>query len=97
MEDKLKKFIYIFLILCALFIGMELGVTSKDTKSKELEDRIDNFEEQITDPNNNYKPGQDNTGINPNITNDLAKTGEKAISGLFDYTFGIIESFVSGK
>lgn len=93
----MKKFIYIFLILCALFIGMEMGVPSKDSKSRELEDKLDDFEDQITDPDNNYKPGQDNLDINPNITNNIAKTGEKAISGIFDYTFGLLESFVSGK
>lgn len=90
----MKKFVYIFLILCALFIGMELGVTSKDTKSRDLEKRIDEFEEEITNPNNNYKPGQDNTGVDPNITNSIAKTGEKAINGIFDFTFGLIESFM---
>ena len=38
-----------------LFIGMELGATSKDSKVKDLEKRIDQFEEEITNPNNNYK------------------------------------------
>lgn len=93
----MKKFLYIFLIFVVLFIGMELGVPSKESTSKELEDKIDDFEDQITDPNNNYKPGQDNNEINPNITNDLAKTGERAISGIFDFTFGLLESFVKGK
>jgi len=90
----MKKFAYIFLVLCALFIGMEIGVLSNDTKTRELDERIDEFERQITDPNNNYQPGQDNQKVNPNITNNLAKTGEKAITSFFDYTLGIIESLV---
>jgi hypothetical protein len=73
---------------------MELGATSKDSKVKDLEKRIDQFEEEITNPNNNYKPGQDNDRINPNITNNIAKTGEKAINGIFDFTFGWLESFM---
>lgn len=91
----MRKFVYIFIILCVLFIGMEIGDISSDTKSKELQDRIEDFEDQITNPDNNYKPGQDNKGINPNITNDIAKTGERAITGIFEYTLGLIESFVT--
>lgn len=93
----MKKILYIFIILCVLFIGMELGGTTDQTKSKDLNDKIDDFEDEITNPNNNYKPGQDNNEINPNISNDIAKTGEKAISGIFEYTFGLLETFVSGK
>lgn len=91
----MRKFAYVFLILCVLFIGMELGVPSKEVTSGELNERIDNFEREITNPNNNYKPGQDNHDINPNITNDIAKTGEKAITSVFDFAFGLLESLVS--
>ena len=89
----MKKIFYGFLLLCALFIGMELGVTSRDTISKDLDKKIDDFEEEITNPNNDYKPGQYNNRVNPNITNSIAKTGEKAINGIFDFAFGFLESF----
>lgn len=93
----MKKILYIFIILCVLFIGMELGGTTDYSKSEDLNDKIDDFEDEITDPNNNYIPGQDNNKIDPNITNNIAKTGEKAISEIFEYTFKFLEKFVSGK
>ena len=93
----MKKILVIFIVLCALFIGMELGVPSKESTGKEIQDRIDEFEGKIATPGNNYKPGEDNKDVNPNITNNLAKTGEKAITGIFEYAFGIIESAVKGN
>lgn len=90
----MKKVFYIFLILCALFIGMELGVPARDSTSKELDARIDEFEDNIQKPNNEYKPGQDNIRVDPNLTNSLAKTGERAITGIFEYSLGLLESFV---
>lgn len=93
----MKKILLIFIILCTLFIGMELGVPTRDTTSKELQDRIDEFEGKISSPKNSYKPGEDNEDVNPNITNNLAKTGEKAITGIFEYAFGLINSAVNGN
>ena len=91
----MKKLLLIFVVLCALIIGMELGAPSSDTKNKEIQDRIEDFEGKITTPGNKYIPGEDNKDVNPNITNNLAKTGEKAITGIFDFAFSLIESAVN--
>jgi len=91
----MKKILFVFLLLCALFIGMELGSPTKESTADEINRKIGEFEKEITNPNNNYPKEKNTSAINPNITNEVAKTGEKAISSIFEYAFSIIESFIS--
>lgn len=93
----MKKFIYLLLLLCVFLVGMEIGVPSKASQSKEIQEKIDDFEDEIANPNNKYKPGEDNPTIVPNITNSIAKTGEKAIAGLFDFSFNFLDSLIRNR
>lgn len=90
----MKKLLYLFLLVCVLLIGIKIGEPTKDTTSNKLQDEIAEFEDHLADPNDDY---QFNTKkkINPNVTNSLAKTGENVISGVFKFTFGILESLLN--
>lgn len=92
----MKKVLYIFIIVCILFIGFKIGEPNKENASSNIKDKIDRFEDEITNPNNKYKPDVKD-GVNPNITNDIAKSGEKIISGAFEVAFNLLENIISGR
>lgn len=89
----MKKTLYIFLIGCVLFLGILIGRPTGKTASDEIEDRIDEFEKDITDPDQNYTPDK-KSNITPNLSNSLAKTGENLLDGLFEYAFSLIDGIV---
>lgn len=90
----MKKLFYLFLLICFLLIGIKIGEPTKDTASNQLQNEIEEFEDNLADPNNEYQYDTKKK-ISPNVTNSLAKTGEDVIGGIFKFTFGILESLLN--
>ncbi|HEY8364685.1 MAG TPA: hypothetical protein VIK84_03855 [Haloplasmataceae bacterium] len=80
MEKRILRYAMIVVIF---FIGLSLGVDYQNRSN--LQDSLDQFEDEITKPNNDFEPV--NPSLNPNINNDvehnlftsLAKDGEYII------------------
>jgi hypothetical protein len=88
----MKKIIYTALILLILFIGVLIGDQPSGGRAKEIKDRIEDFENEITDPNNDYDYSE--SIITPNGNNSIARRGDKIIKGIFDYSFGLLKGLI---
>lgn len=98
-----KKFLKYLFILIVFFIGLSLGVNYHESnRPQEVQDELEDFEDEITNPNNNY--GSDFKPVNPNRNNNeshasgeikdnafttLGKDGEQVIKKILD---GIVNS-----
>jgi predicted PurR-regulated permease PerM len=89
----MKKALYIFLVACIFFLGVLFGRPTGDTEADLIEDKIDKFENEITNPNGDYISDK-KSNINPNLSNSLAKSGESVINGIFSYAFGLLDGIV---
>lgn len=89
----MKRVGVLFLILCFFFLGMIIGKPTRETASSELEDKIEDFEKNITSPNNDYVPSRENN-IEPNLSNSMAKKGEDIINGFFNIAFKVIKNIL---
>jgi predicted PurR-regulated permease PerM len=89
----MKKTLYVFLIGCILFLGILIGGPTGQTASDEIQEKIDDFEKEITDPDHDYMPDKKDN-ITPNLSNSLAKTGENVLDGIFKYAFSLIDGIV---
>lgn len=89
----MKKVLYVFLLLICIFLGMLITDETPGSQSKELQNDIDDFENEIVDPNNGYQ-NKNNKGVNPNFTNSIGKKGENIIDSVFDFSFNIINSIL---
>ncbi|MDD3689877.1 MAG: hypothetical protein PHI81_07575 [Synergistaceae bacterium] len=89
----MKKTGLLLLIFCFFMMGIIAGKPTRETASGELEERLDDFEKEITTPNNNYTSIYDNK-VDPNLSNSLAKRGENLINGFFDLTFKVIKGIL---
>ena len=88
----MKKPMIVFAIICILIIGVIIGRPSGKTESEKIQDKIDDFEKSLEDPNYHYEPDpQYKSKVKPNLSNSAAKGGEKIITGVFDYAFGLLE------
>jgi hypothetical protein len=90
-----KKFLKYTLILIIFFIGLSMGVTfQENSRTKELQDDLRDFEDDITNPNNDYdddftptNPTDEDDQVNDdydkdvknNVFTSLAKDGEYLI------------------
>jgi hypothetical protein len=88
----MKKILYTVLILLVLFIGVLIGDQPSGGRAKDIKDRIEDFEYDITQPNNDYDYSE--TIITPNGNNSMAKRGDKIIKGIFDYSFGLLKGLI---
>ena len=91
----MKKVLYVLLLIGALLIGSIITDASRDSQNKEIHDKIEDFEDTITNPNNGYK-GIKDSDMSPNITNSIGKKGEDLIDGVFDFGFGLLEKLIGG-
>ena len=62
----MKKIFYIILLLLILAFGINIGSNNNQNKSEIIKDKIESFEQNIT--NNNIQ----GNNINPNIVNKIA-------------------------
>ena len=62
----MKKIFYIILLLLILAFGINIGSNDNQNKSEIIKDKIESFEQNIT--NNNIQ----GNNINPNIVNKIA-------------------------
>lgn len=88
----MKKVIYGFIILLVLFIGVLIGEEPGTNRAKDIQSKIDIFEEDITKPGNDYNY-KDNI-ITKNNNNKIAKKGDSLIKGLFDLSIGILKGAI---
>lgn len=89
----MKSFFLWLLIICTFFFGFMMGGPSRETASDKLQKELDEFEQEITKPDNQYEPVRQEK-IDPNISNSLAKKGENIITKIFDLSFDAIEKLV---
>jgi len=88
----MKKLAVIFLILMALIVGMNIGGNNTENKAAIIQEQIDEFEENITEPNNEYY-NSDNYAIG--INNKIAKAGGNALSKAFEFSFDLLEKIIN--
>lgn len=82
LEKRLLRYTIIIIIF---FVGLSMGVSYQENNRKNLQKSLDDFEEQITTPNNDFVPvnpvtNQEETyydqEIDHNLFSGLAKDGE---------------------
>lgn len=81
MEKRLLRYTIIIVIF---FVGLSMGVSYQENNRKNLQKSLDDFEKQITTPNNDFVPvnpvnNQDDyyyQEIDHNLFSGLAKDGE---------------------
>ncbi len=84
MEKKLLRYAIIVVIF---FIGLSMGVTyQQENRSKRLQGELSSFEDEITEPNNDFEPVnpvtnpdesyESSPNIDHNLFTSLAKDGE---------------------
>ena len=86
----MKKVLSIVMIFVFLFFGIKIGMTSSEKQN--LEERLEEFESKIIDPNNNYVPK--NEMINPNIIGSIGKKVEVIIDKSFSVLKKVIKKIV---
>ncbi|HHZ18741.1 MAG TPA: hypothetical protein GX390_05580 [Acholeplasmataceae bacterium] len=87
----MKKSGIVFLLLCFFLLGMIAGRPTQETASNDLRERLDEFEEEIVIPGNDYESISAGK-VDPNLSNSLARRGENIITGIFDFAFNLIRS-----
>jgi predicted PurR-regulated permease PerM len=90
----MKKVIVLFLFVCLLIGGVIVGTPTEKSEGTKVKDKIEEFEENIKDPNYNYE-SKDKEKVKPNLSNDIAKGGEKIISSVFDIAIDIVNGFIN--
>ncbi|MFY9422378.1 MAG: hypothetical protein WBK54_04450 [Bacilli bacterium] len=87
----MRKLVYVFLLVCIFVFGMTLGKSEPRSESGRIQERIEEFEKEIQTPGNRYSPREK---IDPNLANEIAKTGENLITKGFDYLLEAINSLI---
>lgn len=88
-----KKFLRIIPIIALIFLGIIIGNSYKIGSSNFFEEAKDRFEEEITNPNNNYQPEP----IYPkgNLTSDIALKIDNGIESVLGGLFRKLASMLS--
>ncbi len=86
MEKKLLRYTIIVIIF---FVGLSMGVTYQQNNRSNLQATLDSYEDEITTPNNDFKPVnpttnpdyiyQESEEIDHNLVSGLAQDGEYVI------------------
>lgn len=84
----MKKVLIFLIIFIAFVLGLRLAGTGTST-SKLLENEIDQFEEQITKPENEYRPKQ--YIPEENIVNKTARKIDSTIEKIIDKLKSIVK------
>lgn len=87
----MRKLVYVFLLICIFVLGISLGKTEFPSESDRIQEEIEEFEEEIQKPGNEYLPPK---RVDPNLANEIAKTGGKLISKGFEYMLRTINSLI---
>ena len=75
----MKYFLYIMLILIVLVVGINIGSEDTQNKAENIQNKIDEFENNITNNNDTYSHI-----IEPNIFNKLAEKCNNGLDSLID-------------
>lgn len=94
-----KKFLRYALIIIIFFIGLSMGISYRENnRSEQIQDELRDFENIITNPNNNYSPKYpvdvEHEDVEPiqrevksNFFTSLAKDGENLIKKTINLVF----------
>lgn len=85
----MKKTGFVFILLCLLILGVMAGVPSSKSESEKIQEQIEGFEESLKDPNYEHSSNLKEK-VKPNLTNEIAKGGEKIVTSIFDYALRLI-------
>lgn len=72
----MKNFLIIVLLLIALTIGINIGGQNEQSKAEIIQDKIENFENDINDNNRSYNV------IEPNALNKIADKCNNALDDI---------------
>lgn len=78
----LKKIIYLMILIAIFILGLCLGTKDTVGKNQLVDNAKNDFESQITNPNNNYQIIAN--GYEENIFNRCAETIDEIIQNLFN-------------
>ena len=97
MERKIIKYAIIAIIF---FIGLSMGVSYKENETTFKQQQLEDFEEEIVIPGNDWVPvnpyddDENNLDIEHNFFTMLSKDGEHLIRGFFNLIFDKSDDFV---
>jgi hypothetical protein len=95
LEKGILKYLLIIMIF---FFGLMIGENfNGENPGALLDQEKDQFENEITKPNNNYtgKYPQVQNGPDPNISTTIAQTIDKGITGVVDKFFSTIAKLIN--